>query len=687
MKANSSRWPRGAVALAAAITASAIAQIASADEAAVAMAIESRSAELIADPSSTVRGQSIAAVELISDFYARRSFSPAWTNPANVTGLLRAIAESRDEGLDPSDYHIVALNGLRAAMSVSGGTSVERADFDLLATDAVVRLGYHLRFGKVDPARFDPQWNLSHSVAGLDPAAALDAALAGEDVYGALRRLAPQQPIYLGLRRELARYRALALRGGWREIPTGTTLASGARDERVSVVRERLTATGDLTGAGDDDDSHFDNELVEAVKRFQGRVGITADGKVGPATLAELNVPVEERILQLRVNLDRGRVMLYQLPPAFVVVNIAGFQVYLVRDHEIAWQARAQVGKPYRMTPDYRSEITYLVFNPTWTVPPGIIRNDILPAARRDPASITRKGLNVIDGSGRIVDPASVDWSRFGSGHIPYTLRQDPGPNNALGRVKFMFPNPFAVYLHDTPSRALFDIDTRTTSSGCVRVERPLELAELLLADPARWNAGAISQAIARGTLQNVTLQERMPVLLVYWTAWVDRNGQVNFRRDVYGRDAKWSAALDAPFSFRKQPPGADPARASLLDSAIAARLQREKARVVAVERQQLGMAAALHDPAALEDDDLIRHAHGRKAVRDQDRDALARETAEVLEHLRFRLRIHRSGRLVEHEDVGTRTHERPRQRDLLPLAARQFASIVEPFAELRCVA
>lgn len=212
------------------------------------------------------------------------------------------------------------------------------------------------------------------------------------------------------------------------------------------------------------------------------------------------------------------------------------------------------MGKTYRRTPLFRSEMNYLVFNPTWTVPPGIIRNDILPAARTDPASITRRGLKVLDSGGREVDPATVDWSRFKSGHIPYTLRQDPGPDNALGRVKLMFLNEYSVYLHDTPSQALFDRAERAFSSGCVRVERALELTERVLDDPAQWNAQSIDAAIRGGELQNVTLKRRMPVLLTYWTAWVDPEGRVNFRRDLYGQDAMWAEALDAPFRVRAQP-------------------------------------------------------------------------------------------------------------------------------------
>jgi murein L,D-transpeptidase YcbB/YkuD len=187
-------------------------------------------------------------------------------------------------------------------------------------------------------------------------------------------------------------------------------------------------------------------------------------------------------------------------------------------------------------------------------VPPGIIEKDILPEARRDPNAITRRGLKVIDRSGVELDPASVNWARFKTGHIPYMLRQDPGPQNALGRVKFMFPNPYQVYLHDTPSKTLFERAERPFSSGCVRVERAVELAEQLLANQSGWDKAAIASSLEKGKLQNVTLARKMPVLLTYWTAWVDAQDRINFRRDVYGRDALWAAALDEPFKLRVRP-------------------------------------------------------------------------------------------------------------------------------------
>jgi murein L,D-transpeptidase YcbB/YkuD len=315
-----------------------------------------------------------------------------------------------------------------------------------------------------------------------------------------------------------------------------------------------LSASGDLDAAQDSESDVYDAAVQAAMRRFQERMGLVVNGKLDARMITELNVPLDERITQLLVNLDRGRVLLHDLPDEFVVVNIAAYSIYLVRGQEIVWNARAQVGKDYRRTPMFRSEIDYLVFNPTWTVPPGIIRNDILPDARRDPESITRRGLDVLDASGNKVDPASINWSKFKSGNIPYTLRQEPGPKNALGRVKIMFPNSYSVYLHDTPSQSKFEESDRAFSSGCVRVERPLELAELLLADPSAWSTARIEEAVDTGRTENVTLPHKVPVLLAYWTAWVDPQGRVNFRRDVYGQDAQWAAGLARPYTARAMP-------------------------------------------------------------------------------------------------------------------------------------
>jgi L,D-transpeptidase YcbB len=498
---------------------------------------------------------SVASTIVVPDFYERRGFRLAWEKRSSVDNLFRAIRDSEADGLDPRDYHLVALEQLRREVeATSTPTPTQRADFDILLTDALVRLGYHLMFGKVDPERLDPSWNMSREIIDFDPVVIIQRALDSDAVYQAIDDEKPQHPLYSHLKAALTQYRAIKAAGGWPQIPGGPTLKLGMHDERVSILRRRLIATGDLTPRSSQSVQSFDHMLAEAVKAFQRRHGLTADGTVGPGTLAVLNVPVEDRVQQLRVNLERARWVLHHLGSTYIVVNVAGYHAYYVKDGQMLWQGRAQVGKPFRQTPSFKAEMAHVVFNPTWTVPPTILTKDYLPALKRDPDYAERKGLKVIDRAGRVIDPGQVDWSRYSPNHSPYMLRQDAGPRNALGRVKFIFPNDHAIFLHDTPNQKLFDKNERAFSSGCIRVENAMDLAYLLLNNEGSWNRKAIDRVIELGKTRTVFLQEPIPVLLLYWTAWVDSDGPVNFRHDLYDRDKLVQKGLGSDFRFRKRP-------------------------------------------------------------------------------------------------------------------------------------
>jgi L,D-transpeptidase YcbB len=395
---------------------------------------------------------------------------------------------------------------------------------------------------------------MSREIIGFDPAAIIQRALDADAVYQALDHEKPKHPLYTGLQAALAQYRVIKAAGGWPQIPDGPTLKLGVHDARVSILGRRLIATGDLTPRSSQGMQSFDHGLAEAVKVFQRRHGLSADGAVGPGTLAVLNVPVDDRIQQLRINLERGRWLLHQLESTYVVVNVAGYHAHYVKDGQMLWQGRAQVGKPFRQTPSFKADMTYVVFNPTWTVPPTILTKDYLPALKQDPGYAQRKGLKVIDRAGRVIDPGQVDWSHYSPNHSPYLLRQDAGPRNALGRVKFIFPNDHAIFLHDTPNQTLFDKNERAFSSGCIRVENAIDLADLVLHNDAGWDRKAIDRAIELGKTRTVFLQETIPVFLLYWTAWVDVDGRVNFRHDLYGRDTLVQKGLASDFRFRKRP-------------------------------------------------------------------------------------------------------------------------------------
>jgi murein L,D-transpeptidase YcbB/YkuD len=345
----------------------------------------------------------------------------------------------------------------------------------------------------------------------------------------------------------LAQYRELAAAGGWPRIPDGPTLRPGDSDERLPLLAQRLAITGDLPVDAGADPAVYGGALEAAVKDFQERHGLDVDGVVGPATLKALNVTVEQRIEQIRVNLERSRWVLDSLADDFVIVNIAGFRVYVFRDHEMTWSARAVVGTTYRKTPVFRSMMRYVVFNPDWTVPYSIATKDILPQVQRNPGYLAAGNYIVKSASGDVVDPAGIDWDSLGARNFPYTLVQQPGPGNALGEIKFMFPNDHAVYLHDTPAKGLFHRAGRTFSSGCVRVELPFEFAALLLAANG-LDATAIERLRRSGKTKTVFLEQPLPVLLLYWTAEVGRDGRIRFYDDIYDRDRDVLEALKSPY-------------------------------------------------------------------------------------------------------------------------------------------
>ena len=318
----------------------------------------------------------------------------------------------------------------------------------------------------------------------------------------------------------------------------------------MALLRARLgTEYGDVE-LETDDPQFFDADLGEAVRRFQSRHGLVADGLVGASTLQVLNVTPAERIDQIRINLERARWLREELASAddFVIVNIAGFYVRLFEGGQARWESRVIVGTEYDQTPIFAADMKYLVFNPTWSVPRSIIREEMIPDMKNNPAYLSAGNYQLLDAAGRAVSPASVDWSSIGPDNFPYGIVQQPGPDNALGRVKFMLPNEHAVYLHDTPGQELFARTGRTFSHGCVRTENPLEFAARLLADQAEWSAAAIDNLVASGETSTVFLSEPLRVFILYWTAEPAAEGGVRFYEDVYGRDAAVLEALNAPF-------------------------------------------------------------------------------------------------------------------------------------------
>jgi murein L,D-transpeptidase YcbB/YkuD len=511
----------------------------------------------VASEAVMVGGEGVAVPSLVRDFYSPRGYEPAWGHGdaliRRTEALLSAIARARDQGLRPGDYDPARIEAVLAHLTQARppDRAAARADAELVLTSSWLALAQHLHGGRVDPESLRIAWHSPRDVSDPELPAALEKALAHRRIEADLLASAPTHPAYRGLYEVLAEYRRIEDNGGWATLSPGPSLSPGDRGERVMTLRRRLAQSRDAPGEANEP-ALFGEELAAAVRGFQRRHGLVEDAIVGPATRAAVNVPVGERIRQLRVNMERWRWLPRELGARYITVNIAGFSMRVVSGHETVIRQRVIVGRHYRQTPVFSDRMIYIVLNPSWSVPRSIAVKDLLPEIRADPSFLDRMGFEVLRGWGadeQRIDPETVDWDQIGGSHLPFRFRQRPGPRNALGKMKFMFPNEHAVYLHDTPSRQLFSRPERAFSSGCIRVEAPHELAVYLLQGSERWNADTLERALAERSEQTVMLPAPVPIYLQYLTAWVDESSGVQFRRDIYQRDSAVGRALDAEFN------------------------------------------------------------------------------------------------------------------------------------------
>jgi L,D-transpeptidase YcbB len=500
-------------------------------------------------------GRPLRSPAAVRRFYETRGFALAWSTEhavgAEAQPLIDAVAGAGAEGLSPRAYHLEALLRESARAAAAGGQRLEpglRAELDLLLSDAFLTLAGHLAAGRVEPRRVHPSWSLPERP--VDPVAALERALAGEDVARVLGGLRPGAPEYAALREALARYRARVEEGGWEAIPAGRALRAGDRDERVDLLRRRLEAEGFLRG-GSGSAGRFDADVEAAVRRFQRLRGLEEDGAVGPGTLAALNVPADRRLAQLELALERLRWLPDDLGERHVRVDLPGFRLELVEGGRAVLAMRVIGGLPTRWrTPVFSGTMNAVVLSPYWNIPSSIAVEEVIPAFRRDPQYLARNEIRVLTGAGaqeRELSPRGVDWTRASAAGSPYRLRQEPGPRNPLGGVKFVFPNRHNVYLHDTPNRTLFERADRALSHGCIRLERPLDLAEHILASQPGWTRDRIVSTIAARREVRVALARPVPVHILYRTAWIAEEGELHFRDDLYGHDRTLESALREP--------------------------------------------------------------------------------------------------------------------------------------------
>ena len=539
----------------------------------------------------SVGEETIHARAHVQQFYEKRMFEPAWVDTEGplpgAHALLEALRDAVREGLDPELYHLLKaealLDDLRTMPQPPDGVLL--ADLDLLLTDTFLIYSAHLSVGCVNPETYNPEWVPERPE--VDLLDVLEASLEPEQLRESLEGLLPIHPGYSRLRDALTQYREIDAAGGWPEVPEGPAFRLGDNHERVASLRRRLVVTGELApdmsgaptrtdrnqsgpvnsvshqgesehgtpklfeelsdGAASGGPRRFDEALQQAVQRFQARHGLEPDGVVGPQTLEALNVSAAERARQMALNLDRWRWLGQDLGNRYMLVNIPDFSLEVVEDGKTILRMAVVVGRTYRRTPVFSDTVRYIVLNPSWNTPRSIAVRDELPEIQKDPGFLERHGFRVLQGWGadeREIDPNEIDWSKLSARDFPYHLRQDPGPLNALGQIKFMFPNKFNVYLHDTPARGLFARLQRDFSSGCIRLERPIDLAEYVLKEDPGWTREAIVEAIEAEQKRTVPLHRRIAVHLQYWTAWVEEDGTVQFRKDLYGRDKRLADAL-----------------------------------------------------------------------------------------------------------------------------------------------
>jgi murein L,D-transpeptidase YcbB/YkuD len=487
---------------------------------------------------TTPPGLDEQARQRLQAFYLPFAFTPLWSDPRSLNNLVEELEKLADDGLDAAFYQPATLR----RMSQNGGADPRwLACLDILASHAYLQALQHLVHGRLPQAQLEPMWRAQHTDEALTVQTL--ALLGVDDVQSAFEQARPALDQYQALRAAYVRMRDSPL-PPWTPVPPGPLLRPGMQDSRVPALRSSLIQAGYLTSSvleleKGGEGLRYQYALVDAVEDFQRQHALKVDGIVGPGTLDALNISPASRLDQLRVNLERWRWYARDMESQLLLVDIAGGQLSYYRNRMPVWQTRVQVGRAERATPQLKSMIERLTLNPTWTVPPTILREDKLPEIRRDIGFLARHQMRVFDQYGNRLNPYHVDWNNVRG----LRLRQDAGPSNPLGKVAVRFANPFAVYLHDTPSQQLFSEAQRTFSSGCVRVEGALTLVDLLLSEGEHERVTALLET---GRTHEYRLNRPLPILMAYWTAEVDASGRVLYRPDIYGRDPALRAALNA---------------------------------------------------------------------------------------------------------------------------------------------
>ncbi|MFM8746922.1 MAG: murein L,D-transpeptidase [Aestuariivirga sp.] len=484
-----------------------------------------------------------AARDALLAHYAAQGFKPVWLKDGKLSergaAVLALLAAADQDGLDPRTYLPSGLEAYTARLPEHDPAAMARLDIDL--SGAALRYARDASGGQFDPrglSRYndiDPPW--------IAPGEALKVIAWSPYAADYLKSLQPSHPAYAAMKTALAELRARETGPGFAPIPAGPVVKPGGIDPRIPALRARLTSLGyEAEPPFGSDPALLDEPLSEELRRFQQAAGIKMTGAFGPQTLGALNKGSSaSNIDRLRDNMERLRWLPRELGRKYVFVNQPAFEAKVIEDGRQVWATRVIVGKPNTQTVSFHDEMELVVFNPSWGVPPSIIAGEYLPKLRRDPAYLDRMGFKVVNQQGKVVPSRSVNWAAYGR-KVPYGIHQPPGEKNALGEVKFLFPNRHNIYMHDTPARELFEDEVRAFSHGCVRVQNPREFAAVVLG----WNAGEVAAHIASKGSETIKLKTKLPVYIAYFTAWPDSAGNMRYFNDIYGRDKAMETARSA---------------------------------------------------------------------------------------------------------------------------------------------
>ena len=512
-------------------------------------------------PTYSFNGNPIHSPKMLRRFYKTGDFRNAWSANAKsfkqAQILLNIIEDVDSHGLIPEFYHIDKIKSLmkypKCTLNTAGLKPRDLAELDILLTDAFLSLVCHFSGGCVAPLIADTEWHTNQNDINIDKI--LEAALSENHIQKSLNQLLPSQEGYARLRRSLQLYRKIETDGGWPKVRSSKIFRKGDRTVQINNLRDRLIVSGDLEEDNKEDSAVFDQALEHAVISFQERHGLNNDGIAGPVTVEALNVPAETRVRQIELNLERMRWTSRNLGHRYIIVNIAGFKLDVIENDATIMSMDVIVGKPYWHTPVLSETMNYIVINPSWNIPDSIAVEEVLPGIQEDPDYLNKRNIKIMSSwsdDATEINSKTVKWFEITEDDFHYKLIQKPGPSNPLGNIKFMFPNKYNVYLHDTSGKGLFSRNVRSFSHGCIRIERPLDLAEYLLSDNPVWSRKKILKSIKTRKTQFVSLSKPMRIHLLYLTAWVDEQGILQFRNDIYGRDEQlYMALLKRPARLR----------------------------------------------------------------------------------------------------------------------------------------